>query len=189
MSAQGLEIIDDAVRPTHERLDWPGSRNAMRLVRTVLVESRDRSPRAEVADPAAQMPLPVRGMSSVGWHPARMPVADRSAEGFETAVAARLGRVHLYRGRADIAAIFAMLAHRLSEGERRQTRRALPRAVRDLWPPETVRDGDRSHSARAIASSLSRSAMSRRVVPSLAMMPSAHIRVRVRLTVSIVRQR
>jgi uncharacterized protein (DUF2267 family) len=149
MSAQDLETIDHTVQLTHEwinemreRLDWPSSRDAMRLMRAVLCELRDRLPHAEVADLAAQMPLLIRGMYYEGWQPDRTPIADRSAETFEAAIAMRLGSVSCYRGRADIAAVFATLANRMSEGELRQARRALPRAVRALWPPETVWDHD-----------------------------------------------
>lgn len=149
MSAQDLEVIDHTVQLTHEwvgelrdRLGWSSSRDAMRLMRAVLAELRDRLPHAEVADLAAQMPLLVRGMYYEGWQPARTPVEDRSAETFEAAVAARMGQVDHYRGRADIAAVFAMLSNRMTEGELRHARRALPRAVRGLWPPETVWERD-----------------------------------------------
>jgi uncharacterized protein (DUF2267 family) len=149
MSGQDLETIDHTVQLTHEwinemreRLDWPSSRDAMRLMRAVLRELRDRLPHAEVADLAAQMPLLIRGMYYEGWQPARTPIADRSAEAFEAAVARRLGNICGYRGREDIAAVFATLANRMGEGELRQARRSLPRAVRDLWPAETVSDRD-----------------------------------------------
>ena len=149
MSAQELESIDHTVQLTHEwvrelreRLDWASSRDAMRLMRVVLTELRDRLPHAEVADLAAQMPLLIRGMYYEGWRPARTPIKDRSAEAFERAIAARLGRVDGYRGRPDIAAVFATLSNRMTEGELRQARRALPQGVRDLWPPQTVGDRD-----------------------------------------------
>lgn len=149
MSAQQRESIDHTVQLTHEwigelreRLSWSSSRDAMRLMRSVLTELRDRLPHDEVADLAAQMPLLVRGMYYEGWRPAQTPIKDRSAEGFERAVAQRLGRVHGYRGRADIAAVFAMLANRMTEGELRRARRALPHAVRDLWHAETVWNRD-----------------------------------------------
>ncbi len=149
MSAQDLEVIDHTVQLTHEwvgelrdRLGWTSSRDAMRLMRVVLAELRDRLPLAEVADLAAQMPLLVRGMYYEGWQPSRVSVQDRTADAFEAAVASRLARVDGYRGRADIAAVFATLANRMSEGELRQVRRALPRTVRDLWPADTVWDRD-----------------------------------------------
>ncbi|MBM2576342.1 DUF2267 domain-containing protein [Jannaschia sp. Os4] len=148
MSAQDLEVIDHTVQLTHEwvnelreRLGWPSSRDAMRLMRTVLSELRDRLPHAEVADLAAQMPLLIRGMYYEGWQPARTPVHDRSADAFEAAVAARLGRVEGYRGHADIAAVFATLANRMTEGELRQARAALPRGVRDLWDADLTWTG------------------------------------------------
>lgn len=147
MSVQDLGGIDHTIQLTRdwlnelrERLGWPSRRDATRLMRAVLCELRDRLPHAEAADLSAEMPLLIRGMFYEGWNPARPPVVDGSAEAFEAAVAARLGRLERYRGLTDIAAVFAVLANRLSVQELRQARRALPRALRDLWPPETVSD-------------------------------------------------
>ena len=149
MAGRDLQGIDHTLQLTHEwvaelrdRLGWTSSRDAMRLMRTVLTELRDRLPHAEAADLAARMPLLIRGMYYEGWQPARTPIPERAGEGFEVAVEARLGRLDGYRGRADIEAVFATLANRMGEGEMARARRALPRAVRDLWPPETVRGPD-----------------------------------------------
>ncbi|MEM8822377.1 MAG: DUF2267 domain-containing protein [Pseudomonadota bacterium] len=149
MSSQDLEVLDHTVQlisewtnELRERLDWPSSRDALRLLRTALVEIRDRIPHEEVAQLSAQMPLLIRGMFFEGWRPAKTPLEDRHGSTFEAAVEARLGRVSSYRGRPDIAAVFAMLANRISEGELRQVRHALPPAIRAYWPAETIGDND-----------------------------------------------
>ncbi|CTQ50354.1 DUF2267 domain-containing protein [Jannaschia donghaensis] len=147
MSAQDLEVLDHTLQLTHEwinelrdRLDWSSSRETLRLLRVVLAEVRDRIPHTEIAQLSAQMPLLVRGMFFEGWQPAKTPTGDRDAAHFEDAVNARLGRVDDYRGREDIAAVFATLANRISDGELRQVRHALPRSIRAFWPAETVWD-------------------------------------------------
>ncbi|WP_298432438.1 DUF2267 domain-containing protein [uncultured Jannaschia sp.] len=145
MCAQRLEVLDHTIQLTHEwidelrdRLDWSSSRDALRLMRTVLTAIRDRIPHAEVAQLSAQMPLLIRGMFFEGWTPARTPIKDRDAATFRNAIEAKLGDVQGYRGEADIAAVFATLANRVSEGELRQVRHALPRAIRGFWPPDLV---------------------------------------------------
>ena len=143
MPVQQPEPIDHTVQVTHEwvnelreRLGWTSRRDAMHLMRSVLTELRDRLPHAEVAALAVRMPLLVRGMYYEGWRPSETPILDRTPDGFERAVAQRLGRVNAYRGHADIAAVFAMLANRITTGELSRAKRASPPAVRDLWPNE-----------------------------------------------------
>jgi uncharacterized protein (DUF2267 family) len=119
MSVQGSEIDDPTVRLTQDwveelrdRLGWASNRDAMRLMRAVLVELRDRLPPAQVADLGQRMPLLIRGMYYDGWHPARPRVLDPGRAAFDRAVAARLGRIDGYRGAGDIDAVLAMLANR-----------------------------------------------------------------------------
>lgn len=145
MSAQHLEVLDHTLQLTHEwidelrdRLDWPSSRDALRLMRCVLTEIRDRIPHDEAAQLSAQMPLLIRGMFFEGWQPAKTPIADRDADTFRRAVEEKLGGVVGWRGEADIAAVFATLANRVSEGELRQVRHALPRPIRAFWPADLV---------------------------------------------------
>ncbi|SDZ40269.1 Uncharacterized conserved protein, DUF2267 family [Jannaschia faecimaris] len=145
MSAQNLEVLDHTVQLTHEwvnelreRIDWPSSRDALRLMRAVLTEVRDHIPHEEVAQLSAQMPLLIRGMFFEGWRPAITPLTDRSAEHFIKAIEARVGQVDGYRGREDIAAVFATIGNRVSDGELRQVRHALPPAIRDFWPTDTL---------------------------------------------------
>ncbi|MEM7644014.1 MAG: DUF2267 domain-containing protein [Pseudomonadota bacterium] len=145
MSAQDLQVLDHTLQLTHDwinelrdRLGWSSSRDALRLMRAVLTEIRDRIPHDEAAQLSAQMPLLIRGMFFEGWQPAKTPIADRGADTFRNAIEAKLGRVADWRGEADIAAVFATLANRVSEGELRQVRHALPPAIRAFWPADMV---------------------------------------------------
>ncbi len=141
MSAQGLEVIDHTVQLTHEwinelreRLGWGSSRDALRLLRVTLVQIRNQLGHDEVAQFSAQMPLLIRGMFFEGWQPARTPVRDRKVESFVDAIAAHLSDSQEWRGVSDIAEVFKTLDNRISEGEIRDVKAGLPRAICDLWP-------------------------------------------------------
>lgn len=149
MLNEDVAAIDHTVCLTREwleelgdRVGWNSNRDAMRLMRAVLTETRDRLPPAEMAGLSDGMPLLIRGMYFEGWQPGRPTIADGSAEAFEAAVARRLGTVGIFRGRPDIAAVFATLANRLPDDGPRKARRVLPPAVRRLWPAETVGERD-----------------------------------------------
>ncbi|XDA97986.1 DUF2267 domain-containing protein [Sulfitobacter sp. LCG007] len=141
MSAQGLEVIDHTVQLTHEwinelreRLDWHSSRDALRLLRAVLVQIRDHLGHDEVAQLSAQMPLLIRGMFFEGWQPSHTPVRDRKVEHFLSAIEDQVGDVQDWRGTKDIAAVFRTLDDKISEGEIRDVKSGLPQPIRDLWP-------------------------------------------------------
>jgi len=141
MSAQGLEVIDHTVQLTHEwinelreRLDWYSSRDALRLLRVTLSQIRDHLGHDEVAQLSAQMPLLIRGMFFEGWQPAHTPVRDRKMDNFVAAIEAQVEDVRDWRGEEDIACVFRTLDNRISEGEIRDVKASLPKAIRDLWP-------------------------------------------------------
>lgn len=141
MSAQGLEVLDNAIQTTHEwinelaeRLDWSSKRSALRLLRSTLHEVRDRLSVDELAQASAQMPLVIRGMLFEGWVPKKTPVKERTAEAFIEAIEADVGETAEYRGAADIRAVFDLLNARLSRGEVEDIRACLPEPIRALWP-------------------------------------------------------
>lgn len=141
MSAQGLEAIDHTVHLTHEwinelaeRLGWASKRSAMRLLRVVLHEVRDRLPVDELAQFSAQMPLLIRGMMFEGWVPKRTPNRERSAEVFSQEIARQVGTDTEYRGAEDIHCVFDLLNNRISRGEVEDIRACLPESLRAFWP-------------------------------------------------------
>lgn len=141
MSAQGLEVIDHTVQLTHEwinelreRLGWGSSRDALRLLRVTLVQIRNHLGHDEVAQLSAQMPLLIRGMFFEGWQPSNTPVRDRKADSFIDAIAAHLSDSQEWRGVSDISEVFKTLENRISEGEIRDIKAGLPKAICDLWP-------------------------------------------------------
>ena len=141
MSAKGLEVIDHTVQTTHEwinelkeRLDWVGHREALHLMRATLTAVRDHLSHDEAADFAAQLPLLIRGMFYEGWHPAGTPVKDRGQQAFVAGIEEQIGGHADYRGVEDISTVFKFLNARISSGEVRDIRGALPSGIRTLWP-------------------------------------------------------
>ena len=141
MSAQGLEAIDHTVQLTHEwinelaeRLGWASKRSALRLLRVVLHEIRDRLSQDELAQFSAQLPLLIRGMLFEGWVPKRTPKLERNADAFAQEIAKQVGEESEYRGPEDIHYVFELLNNRISRGEVEDIRARLPESLRDFWP-------------------------------------------------------
>jgi uncharacterized protein (DUF2267 family) len=141
VTAQGLEVIDRTVQVTHEwinelaaRLGWVDRRQVLHLLRATLTALRDWLPPEEAADLAAQLPILLRGMFWEGWRPATTPVGDRHRDAFLARITAQLADDLEFRGPEDLIAVFRLLEHRISEGEIRDVRGALPEDVRGLWP-------------------------------------------------------
>ncbi|MBT8456074.1 MAG: DUF2267 domain-containing protein [Rhodobacteraceae bacterium] len=140
MSAQGLEAIDHTVQLTHEwinelsdRLGWASKRSALRLLRVVLHEIRDRLSEDELAQFSAQLPLLIRGMLFEGWVPKRTPKRERSAEVFVEDVSRQVGEASEFRGAEDIHYVFDVLNNRISRGEVEDIRASLPEGLRTFW--------------------------------------------------------
>ncbi|UWQ14241.1 DUF2267 domain-containing protein [Aliiroseovarius sp. M344] len=141
MSAQGLEVIDRTVHLTHEwinelteRLDWTSAHDALRLMRATLTAVRDHISHEEAAQLSAQMPLLIRGMFFEGWQPAQTPMRDRNVDHFISRIETTFGASTEYRGPEDITTVFKLLNARISDGEVKDVRGALPEAIRSLWP-------------------------------------------------------
>jgi len=131
-------------RTTHEahawvnevagRTGWTNEREALRLLRTVLVKVRDHLPVNEMAQFAAQLPLVLRGMFYEGWQPKITPVHERHVDDFVAAVADVVGDVMEFSGQDDIEAVFEVINSHISEGEVDDVRACLPEDLRELWP-------------------------------------------------------
>jgi uncharacterized protein (DUF2267 family) len=141
MSAQGLEVIDHTVQLTHEwinelseRLGWASKRSALRLMRTVFHQIRDRLSTDELAQFSAQLPLLLRGMLFEGWVPTRSKVAARRLEDFAAEIAGKMGDDAEYRGVEDTRYVFELLNNRIGRGEVDDIRACLSEHLRGLWP-------------------------------------------------------
>lgn len=140
MSAQGLEAIDHTVHLTHEwinelteRLGWTSKRSAMRFMRIVLHQLRDRLSQDEMAQLSAQLPMLVRGMFFEGWVPKRTPIKARSRDEFVAMVSDDMAGDPYYRGADDIHYVFDLLNNKISRGEVEDIRARLPEGIRAMW--------------------------------------------------------
>lgn len=123
----------DWMRDVALALDTTDPRDARHALGAVLPTLRDQLPVAEIADLAANLPLPIRGLLLEGWtgHPER--VDTRAA--FVRAVERRLGP----RARLDpttaVDAVVAVLERRIPVGERADLAAVLPLALKALVAP------------------------------------------------------
>lgn len=141
MSVTGITTIDHSPQVAAEwlnqvcdRLDWTDNRRAYLLMRTVLHNVRDWLSVDEAADLAAQLPLIVRGIYFEGWNPSSTPVHPRKKQDFLDRVDHAFGKEPLEDTEVAVAAIFALLDKRISQGETDQVRQSMQKGLRDLWP-------------------------------------------------------
>jgi uncharacterized protein (DUF2267 family) len=141
MSATGLEVLDRTWQKAHElvnelkgRLDWSSDRDTLRLLRVTLHQIRDRIHVNETAQLSAQLPIIIRGMFFEGWQPNLVPLPERRAADFISAIEHHVGDMMEYRGPQDILTVFKLLNARISAGQINDIRANLPEEIRALWP-------------------------------------------------------
>lgn len=136
-----IHVFERTTHEAHEwvndlsgRTGWTNEREVLRLLRAVLSKVRDHLPTTEMAQFSAQLPIILRGMFFEGWQPKLIPVRERHAAEFITAIEERVGNIADYRGQSDIKAVFNLINARISRGEVQDVRACLPQELRDLWP-------------------------------------------------------
>jgi uncharacterized protein (DUF2267 family) len=141
MSAVGLEGIDHTVQLTHAwineldaSLGWNNKHRSYRLLRSVLQTLRDWLQVNEAADLGAQLPELLRGVYYEHWRPATTPVKARSKADFMARIDRAFKNDPIMFTPDAVAAVFALLARRITAGEINDVRQALPADVRTLWP-------------------------------------------------------
>lgn len=141
MSAVGLEGIDHTVQVTHEwindldrALDWGNKARSYHLLRSVLHALRDWLQVNEAADLAAQLPTLLRGVYYDQWRPAATPIKPRDAVEFLNRIDAVFLKDPLEDTEGAVGEVLALLERRISAGEIKDVKQALPAAVRALWP-------------------------------------------------------
>jgi uncharacterized protein (DUF2267 family) len=141
MSAVGLEGIDHTVQITHEwinelneALQWGNKGRSYHLLRSVLHALRDWLQVNEAADLAAQLPTLLRGVYYDQWRPAATPIKPRDAVEFLNHIDAAFLKDPLEDTEGAVGEVLALLERRISAGEIKDVKQALPAAVRALWP-------------------------------------------------------
>jgi len=141
MPQTGLAQFDTTVQETNQWLQeimtdfHPDRQMAYHALRGVLHTLRDRLPVGEVMDFAAQLPTLIRGIFFEGYNVDNKPV-KYSREEFLHRVFEELEMAGGGDPEDATRAVFRVLHDRISWGEVRHIRYALPQEFSDLWPPE-----------------------------------------------------
>jgi len=107
---------------------------ALHATRATLRALRDRLPANQAAHVGAQLPLLIAGYFYEGWKPASTPTKERSPEEFMEKVQANIDNLgHPLKAEDVVTPVFRVLAGKISEGESRDIRNALPEKLRELW--------------------------------------------------------
>jgi uncharacterized protein (DUF2267 family) len=145
MSATGLEVFDTTLQRTHTWLKdlmlvlgWQERRKAYQALRATLHALRDRLTVEETAHLGAQLPMLIRGFYYEGWDPTGKPVKERHREQFLDRIRQQFRADEQVDPELVAAAVFMVLASRVTEGEIEDVLQVLPSEIRDLWPVEAV---------------------------------------------------
>jgi uncharacterized protein (DUF2267 family) len=148
MSETGLESLDHTVQLTHiwindldGRLGWDNKSRSYRLLKAVLHALRDWLPINESADLAAQMPALLRGVYYEQWRPAITPTKERGKDAFLERIEQSFAVDPLENPATAAIAVFELLSDKISAGEVKDVRHALPAELRHLWPEPYVAAG------------------------------------------------
>jgi uncharacterized protein (DUF2267 family) len=148
VSTVGLESLEHTVQLTHKwindldgRLGWNNRHRAYRLLRVVFHALRDWLQLNEAVDLAAQMPALLRAAYYEGWRPAETPIKNPSKAAFLARVDAAFKADPLPHTGQAVMAVFELLSEKITEGEIKDVRQALPRDLRNLWPEPYLAPG------------------------------------------------
>jgi uncharacterized protein (DUF2267 family) len=141
MGITGLDVFDTTVQKTNywlndlaQILRWPEKHKVYLALRATLHALRDRLTVEEVAHLGAQLPMLVRGFYYEGWDPTGKPEKDRHKEQFLARIEQAFKDDDTVDPEAVARAVFALLSHRVSQGEIEDIKQILPKELRSLWP-------------------------------------------------------
>lgn len=139
MPVTSLDTFDTTIHKTNawlnelrQELGWDDRHAAYLALRATLHALRDRITVEEVAQLGAQLPMLVRGFYYEGWDPTARPLKQTRQQFLD-----RIGEQ--FKGEnvdpeAIAGAVFAVLEHRIAEGEIQDVMQVLPLDLRNLWP-------------------------------------------------------
>lgn len=127
------QIVAEWLNLLEEDLGWHDRSRSYRLLRETLHGIRDFLTVQEAASLSAQLPVLLRGVFFEGWMPTRTPVRPRSADALLDRITGAFADDPLLEPDVAIAAVFAVLKHRVAPGEYEQVARSLRRPIREMW--------------------------------------------------------
>lgn len=139
--AYGLDVFDRTFHKTNawlkelmQVLETEDRHMAYLALRSTLHALRDRITIEEVAQLGAQLPMLIRGFYYEGWDPTGKPLKVRHREQFLERITQEFRDTDQVDPERIAAAVFAVLANRIAEGEIEDVKQILPADIRDLWP-------------------------------------------------------
>jgi uncharacterized protein (DUF2267 family) len=128
----------------HKTLDWlkelkqigdfDDEAQSYTALRAVLQALRDRMTIEEASDLAAQLPMLVRGFYYEGWNPSLTPLRIRTRDEFLLLIREKLSGGSAIEEEHALQAVLELLNRKISQGELRDVKQTLPRAIAELWP-------------------------------------------------------
>lgn len=116
-------------------LDWHEQpHKAYFALRTVIHALRDRLTVEEAIQLGAQLPMLVRGLYYEGWTLKHKPHKERHKEDFVAHVKDAFKDDYTARPESIVRAVFKTLARHTTEGEIKDIKNILPKALHELWP-------------------------------------------------------
>lgn len=117
---------------------------ALKALRGVLTQLRDRMSAGEAAGLASQLPTLIRGIYYDGYSPDHPPQNFRKQEEFICGVAQRIGEEAI-DARAATEAVFSLLTKQIADGEIGDLVHMMPREIKTLWPAKAQIEAARKH--------------------------------------------
>lgn len=142
MSVTSISNIEQAVQSANHWLKEIASDSqvedaghAYSVLRAVLHTLRDRLSVDEAADFAAQLPVFWRGVFFEGWQPSHVPAPKNCSGGFLRDLERGLRKGTCLSPQRAAQLVFELLSRRLTEGQMRHLRQALPADLLQQWTP------------------------------------------------------
>lgn len=122
------------VKDVAEEMNTDNMSSALQASRATLQALRDRLPANQAAHVGAQLPLLIAGYFYEGWKPINTPTKERSMEDFMDKVQTNIDNLgHSLKAEEVVKPVLTVLARKISEGEARDVRNALPEELREIW--------------------------------------------------------
>lgn len=138
-----LPILDSTVQKTHEwlkdicgGLGFDDEKAAYAALRATLHALRDRLPSEQAVHLGAQLPTLIRGLYYEGWDTTATALHIRHKQDFFELIHEGMKEHHELADVGRVARIvFGTLSREISPGQREKILKALPKEIRELWPP------------------------------------------------------
>lgn len=122
------------LREIEENAALANETEALRVLRAVMHQLRDRLSIEETAQFSAQLPILIRGIFYEGWQPTHVPDKTiQTRQDFFDGVTGRL-RPHRLPPELMVKTVFAILSHHIEPGEISDIIGQLPDSLKELWP-------------------------------------------------------